>query len=230
MTTEREGVGKAGKGSPSTITTAISFLAHFLLLAPVIYILVLAAGKYSAFAWHPICATIGIGLIMLEAVFCISGEAYVSSKLSRKNRVILHWVLQTLGFGFLLASVIVIIILKGSKPHFHSNHGKLGLAATILCALMLLNGICTDNNKWFYPRIKPVTLKIIHAIGGIIVTIILLASVINGTYTRWWPGTEVGRDLMFASFVIGTTLIMIKPVLGAVSRSRVVCCKPPSNR
>lgn len=231
MTNAQGGGARPGKGSPSTITTVISVLAHFLLLAPVIYVLVLAFREYKVFSWHVICSTIGVGLLMLEGIFCISGEAYFSTKVSRKSRVILHWVLQTLGFGLVLASVVVIYILKGSKGHhFKSDHAKLGLAATILYALMLINGICTDQSKWFYPRIRPVTLKIIHGVGGMLVMIILLATVINGTYTHWWSGTEIGRDLTFASFVIGMALIMIKPILGVVSRSKVVCCRPSSNR
>lgn len=54
MTTE------SNKGPPSAITLAFSVITHFLLLAPVLYILVLAFGKYSFFAWHPICMSVGV--------------------------------------------------------------------------------------------------------------------------------------------------------------------------
>lgn len=230
MTNAQGGGTRGGKGSPSTITTVISVLAHFLLLAPVIYILVLYFRDYTVFSWHVICSTLGVGLLMLEGIFCISGDAYFSTKVSRKSRVILHWVLQTLAFGLLLASIIVVYILKGSKGHFKSTHAKLGLAATILCAIMLINGICTDQSKWFYPRIRPVTLKIVHGVAGMLVMIILLATVIDGIYVYRSPATEIGRDLTIASFVIGTALIMIKPILGVASRSKVVCCRPSTNR
>ncbi|XP_043684496.1 transmembrane reductase CYB561D2-like [Vespula pensylvanica] len=230
MTAEQRSPNPA-KASPSSITIAISVLTHLLLLAPVIYIIVLSAKNYSPFSWHPILTTIGVGLLMLEAVFCVSGEAYISSRITRKNRILIHWLLQSLGFGLMLAGVIVIIVRKESRKnpvHFKSVHGKLGLSATILCALIILSGIFADNTKWFYPRVRPITIKIIHAVAGMLVTIVSLATVINGTYS-WWPSTIVGRDLTFASFVIGTFFIMIKPVLGAVSRSKFMFRKTPSN-
>lgn len=171
-----------------------------------------------------------IGLLMLEAIFCLLGEAYVSSRITRKNRVFIHWQLQYFGFGLMLSGVIIVIVMKGNRPHLKSVHGKLGLSARILCALMMLGGILADNTKWFYPRVRPITIKIIHAVGGILVTIVLIAALINGTYTHWWYGTVLGRDLTFASFVVGTFFIMIKPILGAVSRSKFMFRKkPPSN-
>lgn len=53
---------ESSKGPPSTITLAFSTLTHFLLLAPVIYILVLAVpyGMHSLFGWHPVCMSIGV--------------------------------------------------------------------------------------------------------------------------------------------------------------------------
>ncbi|XP_047369562.1 transmembrane reductase CYB561D2-like [Vespa velutina] len=229
MSIEQRSSTNPEKHTPSTITITISVITHLLLLAPVIYIIVLSAETYNLFSWHPILTTIGIGLLTLEAVFCVSGEAYVSSRITRKNRILIHWLLQSFGFGLMLAGVIIIIVMKGNRPHFKSVHGKLGLSATILCALILISGILADNTKWFYPRIRPITIKIIHAVGGMLVTIILLAALINGTYTHWWPGTIVGRDLTFASFVIGTFFIMIKPILGAASRIKFMFRKTSSN-
>lgn len=102
--------------------------------------------------------------------------------------------------------------MKSNRPHFKSVHGKLGLSATILGALMMFSDILADNTKWIYPRVRPITIKIIHAVSGIIVTIVLIAALMNGTYTHWWHGTILGRDLTFASFVVDTFFIMIKPI------------------
>ncbi|XP_014611078.1 PREDICTED: cytochrome b561 domain-containing protein 2 [Polistes canadensis] len=217
------------KTSPHPLAIAISVLTHLLLLTPVIYIVVLSVNTYNTFSWHPILTTVGIGLLMLEAIYCVSGEAYVSSKLTRKNRILIHWVLQSLGFVLTLAGVLVIIIMKGNRSHFTSVHGKLGLAAMILFAILMISGIFADNTKWFYPRIRPINIKIFHIVGGILVTLVLLAALINGTYTRWWPDTKLGRDLTFASFVIGTAFTMIKPTLGAVSKCKFMFRKSTTN-
>lgn len=51
---------EGNKGPPSAITIGFSILTHFLLVAPVIYILVVAFENYSFFSWHPICMSVGV--------------------------------------------------------------------------------------------------------------------------------------------------------------------------
>jgi len=53
---------EGNKGPPSVITLGFSILTHFLLIAPVIYILVIAFENYSFFSWHPICMSIGVSI------------------------------------------------------------------------------------------------------------------------------------------------------------------------
>ncbi|XP_076179016.1 transmembrane reductase CYB561D2 isoform X2 [Ptiloglossa arizonensis] len=220
----------AGKGPPSAVTMVFSTLTHILLLAPVIYILTLAFGNYSFFAWHPICMSLGVGLLIAEAVYSVSGEAYLGHKISRVNRVTMHWILHTTGLTLVLIGLIIIVTNKinGNRHHFASPHSILGLVSIILVCLIATFGIVTNNPKWVYPRFRPVLLKIMHAFGGIACTILLLASLITGTYTRWWPGTDTGRSLVFASFFIAGFFILLKPILGAVSRSKVVFGPPPT--
>lgn len=226
MTSDRA----TGKGPPSAITLGFTALAHFLLVAPVIYILVLAFGKYSFFSWHPICMSLGVGLLITEAVFSISGEAYIGSKLSRQNRITTHWILHAVGLTLMLVGLIIIVVNKvnHNRHHFSTPHSILGLISIILAGFVAGFGILTNNSRWIYPRVRPVLLKIFHAFGGIIVTILLLATIITGTYTLWWPGTETGRNLTFASFFIAGVFVLLKPLLGAVSRSKVAF-RPAAN-
>lgn len=221
---------RAGKGPPGPITLAFTGLTHVLLGAPVLYILVLAFTKYSFFSWHPIAMSLGVGLLITEAVFSISGEAYLGSRLSRQKRVTAHWVLHSVGLLLVLVGLIIIIVNKvnHSKPHFATPHSILGLVSIILAAVAAAVGVLTNNTRWLYPRVRPVLLKIFHAFGGIVVTILLLATLITGTYTGWWPGGPTGRGLTFASLFIAGVLILLKPLLGAISRSKVAFA-PPSN-
>ncbi|XP_012280123.1 cytochrome b561 domain-containing protein 2 [Orussus abietinus] len=214
----------AVKAAPSLLVLSVSALTHVLLVWPVIYVVVLSAIKYSFFSWHPICTTVGVCLLMTEAVFGISGEAYLNQRLSRRGRVTLHWVLHTLGLGLTIAGFAVIVVNKSwyNKDHFMTTHGQLGLSAVVVGVLVAISGIPTQNANWLYPRVSPVLLKVIHGILGIAATILLLAATINGIYLRWWPGSEVGRDLVFASFVLALIFLLAKPVLGAASRSRLL--------
>lgn len=219
------------KGPPSTITLAFSILTHFLLVAPVIYILVVAFGKYSFFSWHPICMSIGVGLLITEAVFSVSGEAYIASRLPRRSRVMIHWILHTIGLTIIGIGLIIIIVNKinHNNSHFATTHSQLGLVTIILSVLTASFGILANNTVWIYPRVRPVLVKVSHACGGIGIVVLLLATLINGTYSKWWPGTETGRDLIFASLFFAGLLILVKPILGAFSRCTVVFGPPSSD-
>lgn len=274
MTTE----ALSNKGPPSAITLGFSILTHFLLVAPVIYILVLAFGKYSLFSWHPICMSVGVsrnkiknkktkkkpraratkaanrinsappprlndlsslyvsrdakvGLLIAEAVFSVSGEAYVASRLPRRNRVTIHWILHAAGLTVIGIGLIIIVVnkVKHNGRHFATTHSQLGLTTIVLSVLVAAFGVLANNTAWLYPRVRPVLIKIGHACGGIGMTVLLLATLINGTYTHWWPGTTTGRDLTFASLFFAGLLILLKPVLGAVSRCRVVFGPPATD-
>ncbi|EFN76218.1 Cytochrome b561 domain-containing protein 2 [Harpegnathos saltator] len=221
----------SNKGPPSVITLAFSVLTHFLLVAPVIYILVLAFSKYSFFSWHPICMSLGVGLLITEAVFSVSGEAYIASKLPKRNRVTIHWILHTIGLSLVGIGLIIIIVnkIRFNGSHFATTHSQLGLVTIILSVLTAVFGIATKNITWLYPRERPILFKSTHALGGTAVLILLLATLINGTYTHWWPGTVTGRSLTFASLFIAGFLILVKPVLGAVSKCRVIFGPPSDN-
>ncbi|XP_003701741.1 transmembrane reductase CYB561D2 [Megachile rotundata] len=217
-----------GKGPPSAIMLAFSALTHFLLIAPVIYILVLSFS--NVIFVHPILMSLGAGLLMAEAVFTISGDAYISYSLSRMSRIRMHWILHTIGLALLLIGLILIVVHKidHNKPHFATPHSILGLITIIICFLVAGFGIVTNNSKWLYPRVRPVLLKVMHAFGGILAMILLLATLITGTYSRWWPGSDTGRNLVFASFFIAGFFLLLKPVLGAVSRTKVIMGPPPT--
>lgn len=210
-------------GRPSAITLAFSCLTHLLLLLPTIYLLTLAFQTYSFFAWHPICMTLGVGLLITEAVFCISGEVYIGTKLSRQNRVTMHWVLHTVGLGLLMIGLIIIVVNKidHNRKHFATPHAILGLISIILVILVAGFGIVTNNTRWVYPQARPIVLKIFHAFGGVAITILLLSTLITGLYTGWWSGTDAGRNVVLTSFCIAGFFILLKPILGAISRSKV---------
>ncbi|XP_012055743.1 PREDICTED: uncharacterized protein LOC105618823 [Atta cephalotes] len=220
------------KGPPSAITFGFSILTHFLLVAPMIYILVISFGNYSCFSWHVICSTVGV-VLMTEAVFCISGEAYIVWKLPGSNRVTIHWILNTIGLILILIGLILAIVNKFdyNSLYFATSHSQLGLVTIILAFLVAAFGILANNTVWVYPYVRPVLIKVIHDFSGIIIIILLLASLITGLYTYWWyisGGTTTGTGLTFASLCVGGFFVLFKPILGTISKCRVLF-GPPSN-
>lgn len=186
------------------------------------------------------------GLLLMEGVYVISGEAYATKIVRRKNRIRIHWILNLTGLVLLAIGVSVIILHKESlnEAHFSTIHSILGLTTFILSLCVASFGLMANNGKYFYPRIRPVLLKVVHAFGGIGVSALLLITLVNGTFNHWWTaapsaarygtddatatGTGVDasktwRALILASLAVAALLVLIKPIIGAVARSRLLC-------
>ncbi|CAB0033699.1 unnamed protein product [Trichogramma brassicae] len=221
------------KSQPSPLAIAASVLTHLLLLLPVLYIVGLAFESYSFFSWHPICMSLGAGLVIMEAVYSISGVALISKNFGRTLRVRLHWILHLLGISLLIAGLVIVILSKNDegRDHFVTTHSQLGLSTIVITCAVACFGMLANNAKWFYPRVRPVLLKVVHSYAGIGLTVLLLATVINGTYNRWWTNIgagETGRDLVFASLFFAGLLVLFKPIIGAAARTRVLMKPRPA--
>ncbi|XP_023246214.1 cytochrome b561 domain-containing protein 2-like [Copidosoma floridanum] len=219
------------KGPPSRFAMLVNVLTHVLLLAPVIYIVELGFENYSLFSWHPICMALGAGLLIVEGVYAISGEVYATRKVARKKRVTLHWILHLIGLLLMTAGFVVIVVNKNihGKSHFVTLHGILGLVTFVLVWAIAGFGVLTNNAQWVYPRVRPVLLKVVHGFAGIGMTVLLLVTLVNGTFNNWWDhiGASVtGRALALAAFAVAAVIVLVKPVIGAVARTRVLMKKP----
>ncbi|KAJ8675959.1 hypothetical protein QAD02_011745 [Eretmocerus hayati] len=221
------GVNKKPKPPIGRFALGVSILVHLLLLLPVIYILEIAFENLNLFAWHPICMTLGAGLLIMEGVYSISGEAVLNKRLSRLSRVRLHWISNTLGLALLITGFIIIVINKNINewPHFTTTHSIFGLVTFILVCLVALFGILANNAQWLYPRIRPALPKVIHAFFGMATMILLLVTLVLGTFSGWWYHVEAsitGRALVLAAYVIAALIILVKPIIGAIARTRML--------
>ncbi|XP_008552295.1 transmembrane reductase CYB561D2 [Microplitis demolitor] len=223
MTSEQGNVEKI-INSPGTINIVVTVITHVLLLIPAFYIIVVYFIKYSFFSWHPILTVLGVGLLIFEGIFAISGEANLIARVTRANRITIHWILITTGLTLMGIGLIIAVVNKNrlNKYHFSTTHGQLGLSAIVISCVVAGFGIIANNTRWLYPRVRPVLIKVAHALGGITIAIIFIATIINGTYKHSFPGTDVGRDISFACYFFAGLFLLFKPILGAVSRSRVI--------
>lgn len=173
-----------------------------------------------------------VGLLTMEGVFCVSGDAYMKWKVSRMNRGLIHLILHLIGLLLILIGMIIIILgkIEYKKSHFVSFHGIISLIGIIFAILIAASGFVVIFDKCLYHGcIRPVIMKIMHSFGGILATILLLAGLITGIYTGWWPGTCLGRSLTVASFLIAACYIFLKPILGIISRCKVLFAEVPND-
>lgn len=168
----------------------------------------------------------------MEGVFCVSGDAFMNWKVSKMNRGMIHLILTLVGLVLVLIGLITIIIAKVQykKAHFVTPHGIVSLISIISAVMIAASGFVVIFDRCLYHGcMRPVVLKIMHSFGGILATILLLAGLITGIYTFWWPGTCLGRILTIVSFVIAACYIFFKPSLGIISRIKVVIAGTPED-
>ncbi|KAH0554724.1 transmembrane reductase CYB561D2-like [Cotesia glomerata] len=224
METDKSGSGDKKSDSLTMINSVMTIITHALLLIPTAYIVIIYFVHYNFFSWHPICMALGVGLLLMEGIFAISGESNLTSRIKRTQRVTIHWILVTSGLILMFIGLIIAIINKNrlNKRHFVSTHAQLGLGAIVISCVVTLVGTVALNSRWLYPHVRPVVIKVAHAFGGIAMSVIFVATNINGTYKHSFPGGYVGRDFVFACYFFGTLLLLFKPIIGAISRSRVI--------
>lgn len=152
---------------------------------------------------------------MTEATLLVSGEALLVAKVSKPTRIRIHWILMVLGLALVIAGFVVIEIHKFNQGsyHFTSDHGKVGLTGTVVAILIGLTAV-----PLIQPSLRPKILslrnaKLCHVLFGILNIVLLIAAQITGVYKHWWTGTNLGQDLTTAAYVVGTSLLLIKPLV-----------------
>lgn len=169
-------------------------------------------------------------MFIIEGIYVISGEIYATRKYSRKQRVSLHWFFQVIGLVLTTIGFVVAYVNKDlkKKPHFFTLHGILGLVTFILMWLIAFFGFLTYNPQWFYPRVRPVLLKVVHGYTGIAFAVLLLVTAVNGMYSgHWWMkvGNDLGRLLILLSFAFAAVFVLIRPLIAVFARTRVLLKK-----
>ncbi|XP_044531442.1 probable transmembrane reductase CYB561D1 [Gracilinanus agilis] len=177
-------------------------LAHLVALGFTLFLTVLSRPGTSLFSWHPVFMALAFCLCMAEAILLFSPDHSPFFFCSRKARIRLHWVGQTLTIlcAFLGLVFIISSRTRSELPHlvsWHSCVGSLTLLATIgqsLCGLSLL---C--------PRAARVSrvarLKLYHLTCGLAVYLMATFTVLLGMYTAWFQAQIKGAAWYLCLFL-----------------------------
>lgn len=129
--------------------------------------------------------------------------------------------------------LIIIVVNKNKRnaEHFTTTHGQLGLSSIVIASAVAAFGILANNTRWVYPKVRPILIKVAHAFGGIAMTILFIATLINGVYKKPELLGDTGIGLICAALVIATVLVLFKPIIAAIARTKVILQPPqPHNQ
>ncbi|XP_035871411.1 cytochrome b561 domain-containing protein 1 isoform X2 [Phyllostomus discolor] len=145
------------------------------------------------FSWHPVFMALAFCLCMAEAILLFSPEHSLFFFCSRKARIGLHWVGQTLailcaalGLGFIIASKT-----RSELPHLVSWHSWVGVLTLLATGGQALYGLCL-----LFPRAAGVSrvarLKLYHLTCGLVVYLMATVTVLLAMYSVWFQAQIKG--------------------------------------
>lgn len=125
---------------------------------------------------------------MTEAILCFNNKNILTSNLNHKDKVYVHWILQTLAVISITIGYAAIFINKNlhNKPHFHSYHAIFGTATFSSLFLSIIGGVVAKYNWSLKKYIKPVYAKVGHGFGGILSYVLGSITILLGLYTHWF--------------------------------------------
>lgn len=154
---------------------------------------------------------------MFPQAIAVFDPEYYTSKLTLKKRAQYHLYIQLTGIVCATIGFIAIYVnknLTGHKHHFYTYHGLFGLIVMILLGVMAIGGVMAYYSIRLRTLIRPVLLKTIHSIGGILTLILGNVTVILGFYSNWYKkrGTMDILWVVYPLMIISIILVLRKSV------------------
>ncbi|OQV13422.1 putative Cytochrome b561 domain-containing protein 1 [Hypsibius exemplaris] len=149
----------------------------------------LAEPGSNLFSWHPFLSSAAFGLIMPEAFTQISRLSEFGRRFSHRNRVTMHWVLQSISVILAGVGLACIFINKNQfkRPHLTTYHSWLGLSTFLYAVLQSLGGLFIMYPKW-KPSFAPGTanMKVYHAVSAASLMLCASATMFFSNYSLWF--------------------------------------------
>ncbi|XP_077286903.1 transmembrane reductase CYB561D2-like [Arctopsyche grandis] len=168
----------------STLKVLLNTLAQMLVGVIFLFIIYYAVRYIGSekLKLHVIFSTLGYEFLMMEAIMVFNPENSWSRHIPRKNKKIVHLVLQVTAASFILAGFILAVVEKGSWGigHFTSNHGILGLTSFICTLISIFNGIGTFLMAKSKNRVRSTGVKFMHTLFGSSTIVLGLVTLILG--------------------------------------------------
>jgi len=184
-------------------------VVHLISVALTGFLCYIANPGQDLFSWHPFCMSIGFILLLLQAIVIFSPESSLTPNSPRPDKIQVHWMLHAFGvasaaFGF--AAVYFNKEINGRK-HFTTWHSRFGLMSLAGVVLAVFGGIMAKYSHKLRGMIKPITLKLYHGTGSMIVFLLAMVTVSLSTYSNWFHNRMgkypwVGRICLWAPIIL----------------------------
>lgn len=151
---------------------------------------------------------------MVQGILAVSGQSIFADVSTHNKRVYGHWTLQTLALILITIAQSSIYVNKNNNgyAHYQTIHSYFGLATYIATIFGSLGGTANKYSNSLKGFIKPVQLKVGHALAGSVLYIVAVITICLGINQTW-------KDESDAQLRLGTMAILIISSFYVVTRS-----------
>ncbi|ALC38931.1 CG13077 [Drosophila busckii] len=133
---------------------------------------------------HAWLVTIGFSFFMAQGIMVHYSNNVLTSSYKRHTKTTIHWVTMVLGGGCGAAGALIKMIQKGFL--LQSTHGRLGLAAFVLCLVTMCSGLAALFSMRIKKLLAPLLNKAFHNFLGIAVFVVALVTQFYGYETKYF--------------------------------------------
>uniref|UniRef100_A0A336LK63 ascorbate ferrireductase (transmembrane) n=1 Tax=Culicoides sonorensis TaxID=179676 RepID=A0A336LK63_CULSO len=192
-----------------TFELIINTINHILIGSISIYMTYLCVTlEYKLHNLHVLFSTLGYQLLMCEAILALySGNAWTQF-FTRRQKSGIHFALQILGAGLALSGIGIEIYRKG-KLTWKGNHAILGLVSGIFLLINLIIGLMAFWSMKLKNWIKPVYIKLLHNLIGLLCFICGMVSLYYGFEKRLVVQNTTNGGKMYLQIASLITAILL---------------------
>ncbi len=163
-------------------------VVHLLSVAFTGFVFWLSVPGSNLFSWHPTCMAVAFITLVLQAIVIFSPESSLFQSSPRTDKVQLHWILHAFGLASAAFGFFAVYVNKevNGRAHFTSWHGKMGLVTFGGAFGVALGGLCAKYGQSLRRFIRPASLKLYHATGGMLIFVCAMSTVCLACYSNWF--------------------------------------------
>ena len=153
-------------------------------------------------------------LLMSEAILIFSRWSSPVYTHPRTSKISWHWVLHLSAMVCIYTGLVVISVVKyqGGKPHYSTWHGQVGLVACGLLAIQASGGLLQLYLDILPFKLRPVTIKRLHALSGVLTYTTLTVTTVLGLYSSWFHA-NASHDLLWRACIAAPPTVLIAVVI-----------------
>jgi cytochrome b561 len=158
---------------------------------------------------------------MVQGILAVSGQSVFADVSTHNKRTYSHWVFQTLALVLITIGQSSIFVNKNKNgyPHYQTIHSFFGLVTYIGTVFGSLGGVANLYSNSLKSFIKPVQLKVGHAMAGSVLYVVAVVTICLGINQTWTNESDAQLRLATMSILlISSFYVVTKSIKTALSR------------